>query len=140
MSGLLEEASRLYQASLEIHPTAEAYPFLAWTQGIKGNLEEAIALCRRAIQTDPDLGNPYTDIGAYLVQLHRYHEASIWLRKGAHARRYAGLSSAHYNLGRIFEHLGEESRATRAYRLALQVCPECNFARQSYWRLICRSN
>jgi len=140
MAGRLEEAATLYQQSLTLHPTAEAYTYLGWTCSQQGNLERAIALCRRAIATDPEFGNPYADIGAYLVQLHRYHEARLWLRRASHARRYAGLSSAHYNLGQIFEHLGEEAKACDAYRLALRDAPECDPARQAWWRLVCRSN
>src|SRR5262245_9160185 len=93
MTGDLNEASRLYRASLTCHPTAEAYTFLGWTFSLQGNLEGAIALCRRAIEVDPELGNPYTDIGAYLVQLDRYREATVWLKRAANARRYARYSS-----------------------------------------------
>ena len=33
-----------------------------------GKLDEAIEECYKAIDRDPDFGNPYNDIGAYLIE------------------------------------------------------------------------
>lgn len=139
MLGHLEEAADLYRLSLTIHPTAEAYTFLGWASSLKGNLEDAIDLCRRAIETDPELGNAYSDISAYLIQLDRYPEAMAWLRKAVRARRFTSLYSIHFNLGRIYEALGREARALDAYRNALKECPECAVLHQTYHRLISRT-
>ncbi|MEK7205944.1 MAG: tetratricopeptide repeat protein, partial [candidate division NC10 bacterium] len=68
MSGDLEEAIRLYQESLAICPTAEAHTFLGWTYSFQGRIDDAIAECHKAIAVDPDYGNPYNDIGVYLMQ------------------------------------------------------------------------
>ena len=51
------------------YPTAEAYTFLGWTYHFQGRIEDAIAECKRAIEVDPEFGNPYNDIGAYLIEL-----------------------------------------------------------------------
>src|SRR5712692_7637543 len=69
MEGDYERAVELYQTSLELHPTAEAHTFLGWTYHFQGRIEEAITECKRAIELDPDFGNPYNDIGAYLIKL-----------------------------------------------------------------------
>src|SRR5690349_6449307 len=63
----LEEAVNLYKKSLATHPTAEAYTFLGWTYSWTGRIDEAIDECHKAIAQDPDFGNPYNDIGAYLI-------------------------------------------------------------------------
>ena len=60
--------SSFIKASLELHPTAEAHTFLGWTYHFQGKLDEAIAQCRTAIDIDPEFGNPYNDIGAYLIE------------------------------------------------------------------------
>ena len=75
MSGDLDEAAALYRLSLEAHPTAEAHTFLGWTYSFQGRLDEAIEECKKAIVVDPDFGNPYNDIGAYLIQMERFDEA-----------------------------------------------------------------
>src|SRR6266481_3157466 len=75
MEGDYDRAVELYQSSLELHPTAEAHTFLGWTYHFQGRIEEAIAECKRAIELDPEFGNPYNDIGAYLIELGRFDEA-----------------------------------------------------------------
>ncbi|HSS45154.1 MAG TPA: tetratricopeptide repeat protein [Thermoanaerobaculia bacterium] len=63
LAGDLHEAIALFTRSLQVHPTAEAYTFRGWAYSFAGRLEEAIEECRKAIATDPTLGNPYNDIG-----------------------------------------------------------------------------
>src|SRR5437773_8144996 len=88
MEGDYDRAVELYQSSLELHPTAEAHTFLGWTYHFQGRIEEAIAECRLAIEIDPEFGNPYNDIGAYLIELGRFEEAIPWLERATEARRY----------------------------------------------------
>src|SRR5437868_15070939 len=71
MEGAYDRAVELYQSSLELFPTAEAHTFLGWTYHFQGKLDEAIAECRRAIEIEPEFGNPYNDIGAYMIELWR---------------------------------------------------------------------
>ena len=54
--------------SIEIPPTAEAHTYLGWTYSLQGKLDEATAECLRAIEIDPEFGNPYNDIGVYLCR------------------------------------------------------------------------
>src|SRR5258708_34780253 len=67
MEGDYDRAVELDQSSLELHPTAEAHTFLRWAYHFQGRVEEAIAECKRAIELDPEFGNPYTDIGPYRI-------------------------------------------------------------------------
>ncbi len=64
-------AIRLYQASLAEQPTPEAHTFLGWVYSFERRFAEAIAECKRAIAVDPAFGNPYNDIGVYLIELGR---------------------------------------------------------------------
>lgn len=130
-----EVAAVLYRASLAVCPTAEAYTFLAWMCGRSGEWERAVELCRQAIALDPDFGNPYTDIGAYLIQMERYREAGQWIRRASRARRYGFYPYAYFNLGCIFERLGKSFKALEAYRLALRYAPGHPVARRAYRRL-----
>src|SRR5262249_7657354 len=77
------------QRSLAVRPTAEAHTFLGWALSYQGKHEEAIAECKRAIAVDPSFGNPYNDIGAYLIELGRGDEAVEWLGRAHAAPRHA---------------------------------------------------
>ena len=72
MEGDLDTAIELYSQSIAAFPTAEAYTFRGWTYSFKGDLQRAIQECHKAIETDPAFGNPYNDIGAYLIELDRW--------------------------------------------------------------------
>ena len=136
----LDQAILCYKKSLELHPTAKAHTFLGWIYGAKGRYEEAIRECERAITLDPELGNPYNDIGAYLIELNRPLEAISWLEKAASARRYEARHFPHVNLGRVYEQLGRWQNAMAAYARALRLNPADLFARQALNRLTALSN
>src|SRR5574341_2510205 len=87
--GKVKDAISYYKKSIGLRPTAEAYTFLGWTYSMQGRLPEAIEECHHAIEIDPDFGNPYNDIGAYLIELSKPDEAIPWLEKAIVSKRYA---------------------------------------------------
>jgi Tfp pilus assembly protein PilF len=129
MTGDLDRAVKLYKKSLKIHATAEAHTFLGWTYHFQGKVQDAIEECKRAIEVDPDFGNPYNDIGAYLIALKRYDEAVPWLERAIKARRYEPRHYAHFNLGRVFLAKGMVYRARDCFREALRIEPGYGEAR-----------
>ena len=135
MKGELDEAVDLYKKSIEIYPTAEAHTFLGWTYSFMGNYDEAIAECRHAIEIDPDFGNPYNDIGAYLIEQGSLDEAIPWLERAARATRYENYCFPHYNLGRVYERKHQWQKAKECYREALQHNPKYSLAKTSLRRL-----
>ena len=140
MKGDLEEAASLYKKSIELHPTAEAYTFLGWTYSFMGRIDEAIDECRRAIQIDPEFGNPYNDIGAYLIEKGQFDEAIPWFEKAMTARRYESPAFPHMNLGRVYERKGEWDKAIESYKRAITLSPNYALARRALGRLIGRLN
>ena len=118
MEGRLGEAIKLYSQSIEIYPTAEAYTFRGWAKSQLGQIDEAIEDCHRAIKVDAEFGNPYNDIGAYLIQKGDDFGALPWLEKALQAKRYECYFYAHFNLGRIYEKHGEVIRALNCYKAA----------------------
>jgi tetratricopeptide (TPR) repeat protein len=131
MEGDYDRAVELYHSSLELYPTAEAHTFLGWTYHFQGRLDEAIAECKRAIEIDPEFGNPYNDIGAYLIELDRFDEAIPWLERAVEAARYEPRHFPHYNLGRAY--LGKEmyARAAECFQQALEIEPRYALARDA---------
>lgn len=123
MNGELAKAMSLYKRSLAIHPSAEAYTFLGWTYSMLRRYDEAIAACQQAIATDPDFGNPYNDIGAYLIEQGKWKEAIPWLIKAIYAPRYEVRQYPHMNLGRVYEHSGDYQAALASYNRALEIEP-----------------
>lgn len=121
MKGELDEAVDLYKKSIESYPTAEAYTFLGWTYSFMGRLDDAIAECHKAIDVDPTFGNPYNDIGAYLIQKGEIEEAIPWLERALRAPRYASYHFAYMNLGRAYEAKRDWLRAKDEYRKALSI-------------------
>ena len=92
---------------------------------------DAIGECKRAIELDPDFGNPYNDIGAYLIELGQFDEAIPWLQQAVEARRYEPRHFPHYNMGRAY--LGKEmyGKAMRCFQEAISVEPRYTLARQA---------
>jgi tetratricopeptide (TPR) repeat protein len=131
MAGKLEEAVRLYRESISSRPTAEAHTFLGWTYSFQGRYEDAIAECQKAIAVDPEFGNPYNDIGAYLIGLGRLDEAIPWLERATRARRYEAYHYPHFNLGRVYLNKGMLKKALEEFQQALAIEPNYTLARQA---------
>jgi tetratricopeptide (TPR) repeat protein len=131
MSGYLDEAIELYKESIAIFPTAEAHTFLGWTYSFQGRLDDAIEECKKAIEVDPDFGNPYNDIGAYLIEKELFKEAIPWLKKAIQAKRYESYHFPHYNLGRIYIAQGLMKLALEEFQKALQIAPGYTLAKDA---------
>ena len=124
MKGDLDAAIERYQQSIAVCPTAEAHTFLGWTMSFQGRLEDATKECLKAIDVDPDFGNPYNDIGVYLMQQDRLDDAIPWLMKAKHARRYEPRQFPFMNLGRIYVKQAKWAEALREFEGAVRMAPK----------------
>jgi tetratricopeptide (TPR) repeat protein len=140
MKGDLEQALAFYTKSIELFPTAEAYTFRGWTYSFMGRLDDAIEECKKAIEVDPEFGNPYNDIGAYLIEKGNWDEAIPWLEQAIESKRYESYCYPHMNLGRVWEHKGLWSKAKLEYLKALQSNPNYQLALTSLIRLTGKMN
>ncbi len=123
MKGEIDQALELYDQSLAVQPTPEAFTFRGWAKSFHRDFEGAIADCHRAIDLDPEFGNPYNDIGAYYLELGQPDDAIPWLRMALKAKRYESYCFPHYNLGRIFEAAGRLELAREHFGRALESNP-----------------
>ena len=123
MSGDYNEAIRLYKRSIEVFPTAEAYTFLGWTYSFRGDYDLAIAECLAAIAVDASFGNPYNDIGSYLIAKGNYYDCERWFKLAIQAVRYEARAFPHFNLARVYEKRGRLLEAAKHYGLALKEQP-----------------
>jgi len=128
MAGDVDGAISRYQESIANRPTAEAHTFLGWAFSFVDRLDDAIVECKKAIAVDPEFGNPYNDIGSYLLKQGKLDEAIPWLDKAVHAKRYEARHYPHCNLGRIYWAKGMLNRAIAEFERALELESTSRFA------------
>lgn len=80
-----------------------------------GRYDDAIQEAKRAIALDPDYGNPYNDIGVYLMAQGKLDEAIPWLMRAMEAKRYASPHYPWLNLGHIWVLKGQWGKALSSY-------------------------
>ena len=123
MAEEFDDAIRLYKESIALYPTADAHTYLGWAYSFKGRLNEAIAQCEIAIELDPDFGNPYNDIGVYLMQQQKLDDAIPWLERAKSAKRYEPRHFPYINLGRVYLTKGMIQKVLEEFGGALQINP-----------------
>jgi Tfp pilus assembly protein PilF len=124
LSGDVDGAIETFTESLEIVETAESYTFRGWAYSFQGRFKEAIEECKKAIAVDPSFGNPYNDIGSYLIHLGKITEAIGWFEKAKRADRYEPRHFPYLNLGRVYFLKGEMAEAVAEFEHALALDPE----------------
>ena len=140
LKGNVSEAIEAYKISIDFYPTAKAHTFLGWAFSLSGKFDEAIDECKRAIELDPDFGNPYNDIGSYLINKGRNDEAIQWLEKAIEAPDYEPRHYPFFNLGRIYEMKGDWFAARKYYEEALNFNPDYELANEAILRLTAMMN
>jgi Tfp pilus assembly protein PilF len=123
IAGAPQEAIALFTQSLQVFPTAEAYTFRGWAYSFEGRLDDAIEECRKAIATDPTFGNPYNDIGCYLMQKGTPEKALEWFERAKKATRYEPRHFPYLNLGRLYAERGDHAQAVAEFEGALAENP-----------------
>src|SRR5215207_2946427 len=133
-------AIELYRRSIETYPTAEAHTFLGWVYSFQERYREAIDECLEAIRVDASLGNPYNDIGSYLIAQGDLWSCVRWFRRALAAPRYESYAFPHFNLGRVYEQRHRPLDAARHYGLALEAEPGFSQAAKALRRVQARLN
>lgn len=133
-------AIKLYKKSIEIFPTAEAYTFLGWVYSFDGHYDLAITECLAAIAVDADFGNPYNDIGSYLIAKGNYYDCVRWFKLAIEAVRYEARAFPHFNLAHVYEKRGKLLEAARHYGLAIKEQPNYTQAYKALRKLQERLN
>lgn len=140
LSGKIKEAIKAYRKSLSYFPTAKTYTHLGWALSLEKRYEEAIEKCKIAIELDPDYGNPYNDIGTYLIALNKYDEAIYWLQKALDAKDYSTKYIPLFHLGKIYEQKGFYFTALKYYSDSLEQNSEFEPAKIAYFKLVAMMN
>ncbi len=133
--GAIQQAIRIYKASLKVLPTAEGHTHLGWAFSLQGEYKAAIYECYLAIELDPDYGNPYNDLGYYFLIFKNYEKAISWFLKALEANRYDDKHIALFNLGRVYELQGKWETAVEYYYQSFEKKPSFKDASYAVLRL-----
>jgi tetratricopeptide (TPR) repeat protein len=121
--GEIDRAIELYRDSIDLYPTAEGHTYLGWALSHQDKIDEAIEHCHQAIEIDPEFGNPYNDIGVYLMQRDQLDQAIPWLERAKQAPRYEPRHFPYINLGHIYVQRGQLLKAIEEFKGALKLAP-----------------
>ncbi|PJA95876.1 MAG: hypothetical protein CO129_09445 [Ignavibacteriales bacterium CG_4_9_14_3_um_filter_34_10] len=138
--GKNSEAIINYKLSIQLSPSAEAYTFLGFVYGLEGRYEDAIAQCKIAIELDKDLGNPYSDIGFYLMKLGDFQNSVEWFNKAIKASRYDERYKPYFYLGKISEKRCDLIKAANYFKDCLRLKPDYLPAKQEFYRVVASMN
>lgn len=123
MAGELDEAVALYRQSIARKATAPGHTFLGWAYAHQGRLDAAIAECEEAIRLDPEYGNPWNDIGSYLMARGELERAIPYLRRATEATLYCCPHFPHLNLGTIYAEQRRYREAKREFERVIELLP-----------------
>lgn len=122
--GIHELASEHQGEAFRLAPTAESATFLGWALSEMDDSWGALGWCRKAIESDARLGNPWNDIGAILMRLEQPSAAIPWLAAATRAQRYDAPGHPWSNLALAHEALGNRMASYDAARTALEYLPD----------------
>jgi Tfp pilus assembly protein PilF len=122
-AGNYETALEHFQESLDTDETAEAYTYCGWMHNTLGDSDVALSQWYRAIEVDPEFGNPYNDIGSSLLQKGRLNEAVRWFYKALDAENYDTRQFPHVNLGKLYLAKKLYKKSLYHFHQALEIDP-----------------
>ena len=97
--------------------------YLGWAYSFVGRLDEDCPM-RDRHPARPQFGNPYNDIGVYLMQQQRFDDAIPWLEQAKSATRYEPRHFPFINLGRIHPDQRDDSKSVEEFGGALKIIPD----------------
>jgi tetratricopeptide (TPR) repeat protein len=118
------ESARFMTAAVSLRPESPGALFhLGHALGWKGQVDEAIACYKKAIELDPKLPATYLNLGAVLCdRKHDYDGAIASFRTALELEPKNG--SAHYDLGIALRHKGQVDEAIGSFKKAIELDPK----------------
>lgn len=129
-------AITFYKKALSFNPTALTYSFIGWAYSFLGDYNNAIAYCEEGIKLDPEVGNNWNDIGAYLIQQKKLEDAQPYIEMAKTCSKYTTPHFPFYNQGKIYELKGWWMEAVTEYKKCLDLCPDYEQGRYAYYRMV----
>jgi predicted ribosomally synthesized peptide with SipW-like signal peptide len=119
-----DQATGSYEAARALRPENVAvWLNLGQALGLKGQVEEAIVCCRKAIELNPKLALAHINLGfALLSDKGRAEESTACFRKGIELN--PTFAEAHYGLGLALEKKSQVEEAIACFKKALELDPK----------------
>ena len=132
----IAKAVKHYRTSIKYFATAEAHTYLGWMYSRQGSYRRAIKECHKAIACDDTFGNPYNDIGFYLLTMNYIRESISWFERAKRAARATNRIAPYVNLAGVYRRLGMPERALVECHEALRYDPSNRFLQDRRKELI----
>ena len=120
--GILRVAAEHHGTSFQLSPSPEAACYLGMT--FADDEEDGLAWQRRAIETNPNYGGSWNEIGEALLQRDQAEMAIKWFRGAINSVNYCERGAAWANLARAHLEMGQTTSALFAAQEAAALMPE----------------
>lgn len=118
-----KEALNSFIKASKIKLTAQSLNLVAWAYGLIGNLSEAKKYCLEAIKLDPDFGDPYNDMGSYLLIEGNLKECMKWFQSAKKAKYYLHREFPYINTGKAYLLQKNHEAALKEFSAAQKFVP-----------------
>jgi len=119
--GILRVAAEHHGSSFQLSPSPEAACYLGMT--FSEDEEDGLAWQRRAIETNPDYGGSWNEVGEALLQRGEAERAIEWFRGAINSVNYCERGAAWANLARAHLEMGRTTSALFAAQEAAALMP-----------------
>jgi len=120
--GILRVAAEHHGSSFQLSPSPEAACFLGMT--FSDDEEDGLAWQRLAIETNPNYGGSWNEIGEALLQRGQPEMAIKWFRGAINSVNYCERGAAWANLARAHLEMGRTTSALFAAQEAAALMPD----------------
>ena len=120
--GILRVAAEHHGTSYMLSPSPEAACYLGMT--FAADEEDCLAWQRKAIETNPEYGGSWNEIGEALLQRGNPNRAIEWFRGAINSVNYCERGAAWANLARAHLELGQNTSALFAAQEAAALLPD----------------
>ena len=122
--GIFELAAEHHGTSFSISPSAESACYLGMTFPI--NNDDSLAWQRVAIETDPNFGESWYEIGELMMKKGSIDDSINWFRGAIVSKNYSRRSEAWINLTRAHMEINQTLSAFFSAQKAVEMFPENN--------------
>jgi protein-L-isoaspartate O-methyltransferase len=119
--GVFRLAAEHHGTSYLLSPSAESACYLGMTYSIDN--EDALAWQRRAIETDPNFGESWNEIGEIMMKRGEIENSINWFREAIVSKNYSKRGEAWINLTRAHMEINQNLSAFFAAQKAVDLFP-----------------